>query len=312
MTSIYLEHNLTERTSFVEIETQDPKYGTLATRGPVTPYELPLRPRTKAFPPNRLLYIEGWEIVKEMAHQVAVGIRQVEWGPVKATLKEAMDMIDITVDCNELHMCTNESTHTHPVKITQNRARSSLDTLWMYVKVMECRTLPGSLSNTWERLTHTSLVIGLFVKRPVDHTNAILEGGASGGCCKLMAYTDHGNGLCAVGGAFWDYGGRWFVACAFWHLFHHGALRGTGRRRGSDPLRLIRGHRSCPTSMRTPPQDLMSKRMGLGLCSMPRLRPSLVRQVPTTKDCSMGVPSAGPLPPRRARWPGASSPLDPT
>lgn len=55
----------------------------------------------------------------------------------------------------------------------------------------------------------------------------------------------------------------------------------------------------CPTSMRTPPQDLMSKRLGLGLCSSPRLRPSLVRQVPTTKDCSMGVPSAGTLPPRR-------------
>lgn len=59
VTSIYLENNLTERTSFVEIETQDPEYGTLATRGPVAPYELPLRPGTRAFPPNRLLCIKG-------------------------------------------------------------------------------------------------------------------------------------------------------------------------------------------------------------------------------------------------------------
>lgn len=79
---------------------------------------------------------------------MAVGICQVGWVPVEATLREAMDTIDITVGCYELHMCINQSTHTYPVKLTQNRARSSLETLWMYVKAMESRTRPGRLSST--------------------------------------------------------------------------------------------------------------------------------------------------------------------
>lgn len=311
LTGIYPEQNLTERDGILEIETQDPQYDTLASRGPGGQYEPTLCPATKLFAPDRLLSLKEQESVLGLARKVALGVRGMDWDPLKVTLQEAMDTIDSTVGCYELHMCTNQSLATYPANLTQDLARSLLDTQAMYVKASESRKLPGLWSSRGERLTHASLAIGPFMGRLIHHADALLQGGLASTRHRFVAYTGHGTNfaqLAVVLGIPDDIG---LLRVPFGTSFTMELYEDQeGRLQGPDHwVRFVCNGRvlHLPPSVCGVRGGSASHRLAQGLCPWSILRRHLMRQVPTLQDCARGGPSAGPLPPRRAWWPGATS-----